>query len=172
MTSSEGLGTSSEDVGARTRIRTPSEWSSFVTRQLPSSRWVEISQSRIVQFAECIEDEQWIHVDPERARHGPFRQTVAHGFLTLSMLTMLLEDAVDVSQIPFTVNYGLDRVRFPAPVPSGSRIRGSFTVASVKEVAGGVQVTLDATVVCETQSKPVCVATMLLRFYDSLPSSS
>lgn len=164
--------TSSEDSVARARIDTLSEWSSFVARTLRPSRWVEISQSRIEKFAECVEDEQWIHVDAERARQGPFRQTVAHGFLTLSMLTMLLEDVVDVSRIPFTVNYGLDRVRFPAPVPSGSRIRGTFTVASLKKVDGGVQVTLDATIACDAQSKPVCVATMLLRFCESLTTSS
>ncbi len=129
------------------------------------SGWREIAQERIDLFAEATEDPQWIHTDPERAAAGPFGTTIAHGFLTLSLVVPLFEDALpQLDGYSLTVNYGLNRVRFTAPVPVGSRIRGRFRVESVEEVAGGRQATVAVTIEREGQEKPVCVAEALFRF--------
>jgi acyl dehydratase len=129
------------------------------------SAWREIAQERVNRFAEATDDAQWIHVDPERAVQGPFGTTIAHGFLTLSLVVPLFEEALPpLDGYALTVNYGLNRVRFTAPVPVGSRIRGRFRVENVEEVAGGVQATVAATIEREGQEKPVCVAEALFRF--------
>ena len=128
------------------------------------SPWFEVTQERIDAFASATEDRQSIHVDPALAATGPFGTTVAHGFLTLSLLVPLWSASSAVDGYRFVVNYGLNRVRFPAPVPSGSRIRAAFRIAAVEEVAGGDQVALDATVEIEGANKPACVAEMLLRY--------
>ncbi len=129
------------------------------------SGWREITQERIDLFAEATEDPQWIHTDPERAAAGPFGTTIAHGFLTLSLVVPLFEEALpQLDGYSLTVNYGLNRVRFTAPVPVGSRIRGRFRVESVEEVAGGRQATVAVTIEREGQEKPVCVAEALFRF--------
>jgi acyl dehydratase len=133
--------------------------------ELAPSPWLSIDQGRIDAFAEATEDRQSIHVDPELAADGPFGTTVAHGFLTLSLLVHLWNQ-VAPSHDGVTVNYGLNRVRFPAPVPAGSRIRGRFKVDAVEEVDGGRQATVAATVEREGADKPVCVAELLLRFVD------
>jgi acyl dehydratase len=129
----------------------------------PSS-WLEVPQERIDAFAEATDDHQWIHVDPERAAAGPFGTTIAHGYLTLSLLP-----AASYEVIPregrMSINYGLNRVRFPAPVPVGSRVRATFEVGSVDDVDGGVQVTMTATVEREGGQKPVCVAELVFRYY-------
>lgn len=148
---------------AATAIKNLDDARALVGVELPPSPWWQISQAQITTFAECINDRQWIHVDPERAAAGPFGGTVAHGFLTLAMLTSFWESVVDTAELPMKLNYGLDRVRFPAPLRSGSRIRGRFVVATVEEVPNGVQVRVSATVECEGQPKPPCVAEMLLR---------
>src|SRR5438093_6419127 len=122
----------------------------------PSS-WIEIPQETIDAFAEATGDHQWIHVDPERAAAGPFGTTIAHGYLTLSLLVPSAYELLPVEDAATTINYGLNRVRFPAPVPVGSRIRASFRVEEVAEVEGGVQVTMAATVEREGSGKPVCV---------------
>lgn len=129
------------------------------------SPWLTIDQARIDDFAEATEDRQSIHVDPELAADGPFGTTVAHGFLTLSLLVHFWNQVAPSSN-GVTVNYGLNRVRFPAPVPAGSRIRGRFRVEAVEEVAGGRQATVAATIEREGADKPVCVAELLLRFLD------
>ncbi|WP_213450168.1 MaoC family dehydratase [Rhizomonospora bruguierae] len=129
------------------------------------SDWHPVDQARVTAFAEVTEDPQWIHVDPERARQGPFGGTVAHGFLTLSLLPMLAREVYRVEGARMGVNYGLDRVRFPAPLPTGSRVRGGFLLARVDPVAGGVQVHAEVTVECEGGTKPVCVANTLSRVY-------
>ncbi len=133
-------------------------------RELGPSDWVEISQERIDGFAGSTGDNQWIHVDPERAASGPFGTTVAHGFLTLSVLPELWFQLAGDAGYRLTVNYGVDRVRFPAPVPSGSRVRASFRIENVEEVAGGDQARIDATVEREGSEKPVCVAQLVFRF--------
>jgi acyl dehydratase len=131
------------------------------------SEWREIAQERVNLFAEATDDGQWIHVDPERAAQGPFGTTIVHGFLTLSLVVPLFEEALPALEgYSLTLNYGLNRVRFTAPVPVGSRIRGCFRVEAVEPVAGGVQTTVAATIEREGQEKPVCVAEALFRFLD------
>ena len=129
-----------------------------------TSPWFEIKQARIDDFAAATEDRQSIHVDPELAAQGPFGTTVAHGFLTLSLLVPLWNSVTALEGYRIAVNYGLNRVRFPAPVPSGSRVRATFRIADVEDVAGGVQATLAATVEREGGDRPVCVAELLLRY--------
>jgi len=129
-----------------------------------TSPWFEIAQERIDAFAAATEDWQSIHVDPELAAQGPFGTTVAHGFLTLSLLVPLWSEVASVEGYRVVVNYGLNRVRFPAPVPSGSRVRAAFRIAAVEEVAGGDQATVEATVEREGGDKPVCVAEMIMRY--------
>ncbi len=130
----------------------------------PSS-WVEITQEKIDLFAEATGDHQWIHVDPERAKDGPFGTTIAHGYLTLSLVPMASFEVVPSSG-RMGINYGVNRVRFPAPVPVGSRLRTSFEVSQVEEIQGGDQVTMTATVEREGGEKPVCVAEVISRHYD------
>ena len=138
-----------------------------VGREVAVSGWFEVTQERINQFAESTEDRQWIHVDPERAaRESPFKETIAHGFLTLSLLSELGKRAMSVGGVRMGLNYGLNRVRFVSPVPAGSRIRGRFTLATVEEIKGGVQATWGVTVECEGSEKPSCVAEWLVRYYE------
>jgi acyl dehydratase len=129
------------------------------------SPWLEVDQARIDAFAAATEDRQSIHVDPELAAAGPFGTTVAHGFLTLSLVVHHWNQ-VAPPWPGVTVNYGLNRVRFPAPVPAGSRVRATFRVESVEPVAGGTQATIAATFEREGGERPVCVAELLLRFLD------
>ncbi len=133
---------------------------------LGTSVWHLVTQEQIDRFAHATGDHQWIHVDPERAAAGPFGTTIAHGFLTLSLVVSFWDELVEVQGIRLAVNYGLNRVRFPAPVPVGSRIRGHFRVVGVEEVAGGVQVTSAATVEVEGAPKPACAAELVLRFLE------
>ncbi len=130
----------------------------------PSS-WLEVPQERIRAFADATGDHQWIHVDPERAAAGPFGTTIAHGYLTLSLIPAMTYEVLPREEGGMAVNYGLNRVRFPAPVPVGSRVRGSFRVESVEEAAWGHQATLTATVEREGGDKPVCVAELVFRYY-------
>ena len=131
--------------------------------ELGPTAWREIAQDRIDAFAAATDDSQWIHTDPERAASGPFGTTIAHGVLTLSLCVPLLEEVLHVDGYRLTINYGLNRVRFPAPVPAGSRVRARFRVASVEEVQGGDQALLEATVEREGAAKPVCVAELVVR---------
>ena len=139
---------------------------SRVGEEVGVSPWVEISQERIDLFARATDDHQWIHVDPERARGSPFGGTVAHGFLTLSMLPRLVESTFDFSDRQMGINYGLNRVRFTAPVPAGARIRGRFVLAAFEKLAdGGVQTTWRVTVEREGGERPVMVAEAISRHY-------
>jgi len=130
----------------------------------PSS-WIDIPQEKIDAFAEATGDHQWIHVDPERAKDGPFGMTIGHGYLTLSLLPVASYEVIP-PRGRMAINYGLNRVRFPAPVPVGSRLRASFEVAGVDEFDGGAQVTMTATVEREGGEKPVCVAEVVFRYYE------
>jgi acyl dehydratase len=130
----------------------------------PSS-WIEVSQERIEAFADATGDRQWIHVDRERAAAGPFGTTIAHGYLTLALLPVMSYEVVPRGGGGMAVNYGLNRVRFPAPVPSGSRVRGTFRVQAVEEPDWGYQATMVATVEREGGDKPVCVAELVFRYY-------
>jgi acyl dehydratase len=132
---------------------------------LGHSEWIEIRQDRIDAFARATDDLQWIHIDPERAAAGPFGTTIAHGHLTLSLLPAIVRDLMAVDGVRMAVNYGLNKVRFPAPVPVGSRIRGLVEVVSVEDIGGGVQVTSRVTVEREGGDKPVCVAESVARLY-------
>ena len=130
----------------------------------PSS-WIEIPQEKIDAFAEATGDHQWIHVDPERAASGPFRTTIAHGYFTLSLLPVASYEVIPSPGGGMSINYGLNKVRFPAPVPVGSRVRVTFRVADADEQAWGTQVTMAATVEREGGDKPVCVAEVVFRYY-------
>jgi acyl dehydratase len=129
--------------------------------ELGPTGWIEISQERIDTFAEATDDPQWIHVDPERAAEGPFGTTIAHGFLTLSLCVPMLYELFPPSEGAM-VNYGVNRVRFPAAVPSGRRVRGRFKVVSVEQIPIGRRGTIEATVECEGVDKPVCVAELVV----------
>jgi acyl dehydratase len=130
------------------------------------SDWLEITQERIDRFAEATGDYQWIHVDPERAAEGPFGTTIAHGFLTLSLLVRFwYEVGPAFEDYRMGINYGLNRVRFPAPVPVGSRMRGRFAVAALEELEGGIQVTLSGVAELDGQEKPACAAELVFRQY-------
>jgi acyl dehydratase len=131
----------------------------------PSS-WIEVGQDRIDAFADATGDHQWIHVDRERAAAGPFGGTIGHGYLTLSLLPVMSYEVVPSTEGGgMSVNYGLNRVRFPAPVPSGSRVRGTFRVEGIEEADWGYQATMVATVEREGGDKPVCVAELVFRYY-------
>lgn len=133
-------------------------------KELGPTEWFEVTQERIDRFAEATDDPQWIHTDPVRAAEGPFGTTIAHGYLTLALLVPIAYELLPVEDTALALNYGLNRVRFPAPVPSGSRIRGRLRVETVDELAGGVQVTTAATVERDGGEKPVCVAELVVRF--------
>ena len=126
--------------------------------------WIDVPQARIDAFAEATGDHQWIHVDAERAKDGPFGTTIAHGYLTLSLLPAASYEVVP-RQGGMGINYGLNRVRFPAPVPVDSRLRATFEVKELEEIVGGGQVTMTATVEREGGAKPVCVAELVFRYY-------
>ncbi len=149
-----------------TEIESVRKLGELVGREVALSEWIEVSQERIDRFAEATEDRQWIHVDAERAaRESPFEGTIAHGFLTLSLLSELMKLAVSVGGVRMGINYGLNRVRFVSPVPAGSRIRGRFTLAALEEIKVGVEATWKVTVEREGGEKPCCVAEWLVRYY-------
>jgi acyl dehydratase len=132
--------------------------------ELGPTRWVEVGQERVDAFAGATEDSQWIHTNRERAAEGPFGTTIAHGFLTLSLLPALWFEAAEDGGNTLTINYGVNRVRFTAPVPVGSRVRASFRVEEVTPVDGGEQARITANVEREGHEKPVCVAELVFRF--------
>ena len=149
-----------------TQIENITALNDFVGKEVGVSEWLDVSQERINQFAEATEDRQWIHVDVERSeRESQFKTTIAHGFLSLSLLSELGKRTMSVGGVRMGINYGLNRVRFVSPVPSGSRIRGRFTLAAVEEVKGGVQATWNVTVERDGGDKPCCVAEWLVRYY-------
>jgi acyl dehydratase/ubiquinone/menaquinone biosynthesis C-methylase UbiE len=139
-------------------------------RHLGFSAWREITQEDVTRFALLTDDEQWIHVDPERAAAGPYGATVAHGFLTLGLFTPLLEEVLVVDGVRTTLNYGLNRVRFPAPARVGGRLRLGLAVGEVERVGGAVQVVYHATFEVEGQDKPACVAEIIFRYYPEPPA--
>ncbi|MFC9501856.1 MaoC family dehydratase [Streptomyces sp. NPDC056982] len=141
------------------------ELKSLAGAELGTSDWIDITQDRINGFADATEDHQWIHTDPERAAAGPFGAPIAHGYLTLSLFIPLFTGLLDVQGVSTKVNYGLNKVRFPAPVPVGSRIRLVARLAAVDEVAGGLQITVDGTVEIEGGTKPAAVLQSVSRFY-------
>jgi len=148
------------------RIGSIDELKELAGQEVGVSDWFEITQPRIARFADATDDHQWIHVDPERARReSPFGETVAHGFLTLALLPAMMASAVALPPSRLGVNYGVNRVRFPAPVPAGSRLRGRIAVHAVEAAGGGIQVVWAVTVERAGSEKPVCVAEWIMRFY-------
>jgi len=139
----------------------------FVGREIGPTEWFSVTQERIRQFAETTEDRQWIHLDHERAqRDSPYTTPIAHGFLTLALLSHFLRQAIQIGGgVRMSVNYGMNRVRFPSPVPAGSRIRARFTLQAVKDVAGGMEGTFSVVIDLENSEKPCCVAEWMIRYY-------
>ena len=133
--------------------------------EIGTSDWFEIEQERVNLFADATNDHQWIHVDVERAKAGPFGTTIAHGFFTLSLLPEMAASAFGVRETRMGVNYGLNKVRFPAPVPSGSRVRGHFRLIGYEPLEGGAQLTVQVTMEREGSDKPVCIAESIGRRY-------
>jgi acyl dehydratase len=148
---------------ART-INGADELKSLVGQHLGTSDWIEIDQERVDLFADATGDHQWIHVDPERAKDGPFGGTIAHGYLTMSLGPVLLPQVVVVTGFSMALNYGLNKLRFPSPVPVGSKLRLGAELLGVEDVAGGVQTTYRLTFEVEGQEKPACVAEALYRW--------
>ena len=147
-------------------IQYPDELKSLVGQDIAVSDWIEISQERVNTFAEATGDYQWIHVDVERAkRESPFGGPVAHGFLTLSLLPKLMENAIKMTNVKMGVNYGLNKVRFPAPVLVGNRIRGRFKLLEVTDIRDGTQLIFEVIMEREGSEKPVCVVESIMRCY-------
>ena len=146
-------------------FRSVAELRDSVGTEVGPSDWIEVDQKRIDLFAEATGDHQWIHVDPERAEEGPFGTTIAHGYLTLSLLPAFVPQLLRVEGVRMGVNYGVNRVRFPAPVPVGSRLRATVKITDVTEAGDSVQLTTQVTVEREDGDKPVCVAESVTRYY-------
>jgi acyl dehydratase len=136
----------------------------LVGSELGVSDWLEVTQKRVDTFADATDDHQWIHIDPVRAAAGPFGAPIAHGYLTLSLLVPLIGGVLTVTDASLTVNYGLEKVRFPAPVPVGSQIRLQAVLSAADQVSGGVQATVQCTVEIEGGAKPACVAQIVFRY--------
>jgi acyl dehydratase len=139
----------------------------YVGREIATTGWLPVTQERIRQFAEATEDRQWIHVDPKRAqRESPYGVAVAHGFLTLSLMSQFMREAIQLpNNVRHTINYGLNRVRFPAPVRAGEKIRARVRLQSCRELSNGVEAVFDMTIETEGAEKPCCVAEWILRYH-------
>jgi acyl dehydratase len=148
-----------------THVKSIDDLHALVGSHLGYSNYQTVTQEQVNLFAEATGDHQWIHVDPERAKAGPFGHTIAHGYLTLSLIPVLLGGVMKVDGVSMGVNYGTNKVRFTSPVPVGSEVRAGATLASVDEVSGGVQVALDVTVEVKDAPKPSCVAQVVFRYY-------
>jgi acyl dehydratase len=138
---------------------------SRIGEEVAVSDWLEVTQSRINAFAEATGDDQWIHVDPLRAARSPLGTTIAHGFLTLSLVSLLVRTTIAFPPLKMAINYGLNRVRFVGPVASGARIRARIAPAAVEEAGGGLQITWDVTMECEGAEKPCAVVQWIVRYY-------
>jgi acyl dehydratase len=148
------------------KFQTLTELAAFVGQEVAVSDWVTITQEQIDQFAEATGDRQWIHIDPERAKKGPFGTPIAHGFLTLSLLPQFFASALHVAKSRMGVNYGLNKVRFMSPVPVGSALRATLVLAAAEPIdKNGIQFTWDVTIEREGADKPVCVAQSIVRNY-------
>lgn len=150
---------------ATTTFASIEDLSAAVGEHLGYSDWLPVTQDRVDTFADATDDHQWIHVDVERAASGPFGGPIAHGYLTLSMAVALLAQILEVGGIAMGINYGTNKVRFPAPVPVGSMLRAGATLANLEMFDGGAQATIDIVFEIEGGSKPVCVAQVVYRYY-------
>ena len=148
-----------------TKVNDLPELKALLGQHLGYSEWRQVTQEQVNLFADATGDHQWIHVDVERAKSGPFGGPIAHGYFTLSLAPVLLPEILQVGGVSMAINYGCNKVRFPSPVPVGSRLRVGATLAEVEDVAGGAQVTLDLAFEIEGQSKPACVAQVVYRYF-------
>jgi acyl dehydratase len=148
-----------------THIKSIDDLTPLIGTHLGYSDYHTVTQEQVNLFADATGDHQWIHIDPERAKSGPFGQTIAHGYLTLSLIPVLLRSVIKVEGVAMGVNYGTNKVRFTSPVPVGSQIRAGATLATVEGVVGGVQVALDVVVEVKDAPKPSCVAQVVFRYY-------
>jgi acyl dehydratase len=148
-----------------TIIKDQADLIAHVGQHLGYSDYITVTQEQVQKFADATGDHQWIHLDVERAKSGPFGQTIAHGYLTLSLAPVLLGKVWSVEGVKMGVNYGTNKVRFMAPVPVGAKLRVGASLAAAEEIAGGVQVTVQATFECEGAAKPSCVADLIFRYY-------
>lgn len=146
-------------------LQSPTDLLALVGHEVATSEWLTVTQDQVDRFADATGDRQWIHVDEARARSGPYGGTIAHGYFTLSLLPWFFDSAMAIEQMRLSVNYGLDKVRFPAPVPVGSRLRASFRLLRCDPIDDGLQVMWQVTVVREGGDKPVCVVEALVRLY-------
>ena len=146
-------------------VETTNDLLAYKGKDIGVSDWYTVSQEQINKFADATGDHQWIHLDTERAKKGLFGTTIAHGFLTLSLVSALLRSAINPTGLRMAINYGSNRVRFVSPVPAGSRVRGRFTLANVEETGGAIQATWSATIEREGGEKPACVAEWMVRYY-------
>ena len=144
---------------------TLAELEPLVGEEIAVSDWIVVTQERIQLFADATGDHQWIHLDVERAKAGPFGGPIAHGYLTLSLAPVLLAQVLKVEGVTMGVNYGANKVRFPSPVPVGANLRVGVKLVNVEDVSGGLQVTVEATFECEGATKPSCVAELLFRYF-------
>ena len=148
-----------------TTVESLEEFHSLVGQQIGYSEWQEITQQRVNVFAKATDDHQWIHVDPEAAKKGPFGGPIAHGYLTLSLGPVLLNRILVVNGMTYGINYGANKVRFPSPVPVGAELRMGVTVAGAEEVGGGMQVVFDLVFEMKDAPKPACVAQVVYRYF-------
>lgn len=157
-----------EDFVAPLLVEAPESLKELVGKEIGVSEWLTVTQERITQFAEATEDRQWIHIDRERAeKESPFGTTIAHGFLTLSLISRFMKDVIQIrSGVGMAINYGLNRVRFPSPVRAGSRIRARITLLSLKDVSGAHEAVFSVTVEADGSAKPCCVAESVVRYYN------
>ncbi|HEU4319859.1 MAG TPA: MaoC family dehydratase [Acidimicrobiia bacterium] len=146
-------------------VSSPAELLDKAGLDLGTSGWLEVTQADVNLFADATKDHQWIHVDPERAASGPFGRTIAHGYMSLALVIPLWSELLHVENVGMSINYGLNRLRFPAPVPVGSRVRLAGKLGSVSEVTGGIEVVADLTMEVEGSEKPALVAEAVYRFY-------
>ncbi|MET8427669.1 MaoC family dehydratase [Nocardia sp. NPDC004860] len=154
------------DISTSTTVESPAQLLGLVGELLGTSNWREVTQPDVDRFAQATGDEQWIHIDVERAASGPFGGTIAHGYMTLSLIAPLMADVLHITNLGMGVNYGLNKARFPAPVLVGSRVRLSARVAAAEQIKGGVQIIAAVTIEREGGDKPVCVAEAVLRYYE------
>lgn len=161
----------SGETSATQTVMDVGDLASHAGQALGQTSWRTVTQDDIDAFARLTGDDQWIHVDPERAKAGPFGTTIGHGYFTLALSTIFLDEVVTITGADVVLNYGSNRVRYPAPVPAGARLRATIELPAVEDVAGGVQATFRLTYEVEGQQKPGCVADIVYRYYRTLPGA-
>ncbi|MBU3064938.1 MaoC family dehydratase [Nocardia sp. NEAU-G5] len=147
-----------------TQLDTPADLIGIAGRQLGTTDWIEITQQQVELFADATGDHQWIHTDPARAAHGPFHGTIAHGYLTLSLAPVAIADVLEIKELTAALNYGLNRVRFPAPVPVGSKIRAVVTLNTAQQKTSGVEAVFGLTYEIDGGTRPACVADVVVLY--------